>query len=416
MVASMLNLRADLAAVGRSAADCARHTGVSTATISLAINYDRWPKACGGEAALKERIRKYLTACGASPETVAATFDEAPTAPRANAELQAMAQATHSGPQPGKTQGEDPFMLLRHYKLTPDARRHFKIPRDPFVDEMRDEGDVFVTDEIRYVRSAMRQTAKYGGMLAVVAESGGGKSILRKDLNQWIADTGEPITVIEPFVLGMAANERDGTPLKAADIVASVIRNVAPGTALRQRLDDRSDQMKRVLQGAAQVGRKHVVIIEEAHALAKPTIKCLKRFYELEDGFKKLLAIMLIGQTELEEKLSENDPEVREVVQRCELIHLPALDNHVQAYLQHKFARADVDMASVLEPSAIDAIRDALRISETRTHRGQREVREKSLCHPLAVNNLVTLAMNEAVKIGAPKVSAPLILAAARGK
>ncbi len=412
----MLNLRAVIRALGRSEADCSRHTGVSRATISLVINFNRWPKSCGGgEAGLKARIAKYLSACGATPETVATAFDEAPAVPRANAELQAMAQATHSGPQPGTTQEEDPFMLLRHYKLTPEARRHFKIPRDPFVNEMSGEGDVFATDDIRYVRSAMRQTAKFGGMLAVVAESGGGKSILRKDLNQWIADTGEPITVIEPFVLGMAAKESDGTPLKAADIIAAVIRAVAPGTSLRQRLDDRTDQMKRILAGAAQVGRKHVVIIEEAHALAKPTIKCLKRFYELEDGFKKLLAIMLIGQTELEDKLSENDPEVREVVQRCELIRLPPLDNHVEAYLRHKFERADVDMSTVLDAGAVDAIREALRTSETRTYRGKKEVAEKSLCHPLAVNNLVTLAMNEAVKIGAPKVSAPLVLAAARG-
>ena len=41
----MLNLRADLAAHGSSQSDCARHVGVSTATISLAINFNRWPKA-----------------------------------------------------------------------------------------------------------------------------------------------------------------------------------------------------------------------------------------------------------------------------------------------------------------------------------------------------------------------------------
>lgn len=411
----MLNLRSDLTLIQRSQSDLARHLGISAATLNVAIHYDKWPRSKNlREQRLKELIRAYLTKNGLPAERLAHTFDEAPAAPRANAGLQAMAKATDSGPQPGSTQEEDDFMLLRHYRLTPEARRHFKVPRDPFVDEMQDEQDVYATDDIRYVRAAMRQTAKFGGMLAVVAESGAGKSILRKDLNQWIADNGEPITMIEPFVLGMAANERDGTPLKAADIVAAVIRTVAPGARLRQRLDDRSDQMKRVLQGSAQLGRKHVVIIEEAHALAKPTIKCLKRFYELEDGFKKLLAIILIGQTELEDKLSENDPEVREVVQRCQLIRLQPLDNHVQGYLQHKFARVDMEMGAVLEPGAVDAIREALRTTETRTWRGHRETREKSLCHPLAVNNLVTRAMNEAVKIGAAKVSAPLIMAAVR--
>ena len=413
----MMNLPLDLAFVGSNQSQLARHLGVSRAAVTQIVKYRIWPATRGlSEALLKERTTAYLKAKGLPAERLARTFDEAPAAPRANAELQAMAQANNSGPQPGiSSQGEDSPMVLRHYKLTPEARQHFKIPRDPFVGEMHDETDVFITPDIRYVRSALRQTAKFGGMLAVVAESGGGKSTLRKDLNRWIAVSGEPIAVIEPDVIGMAAKEKDGTPLKAADIVAAVIRNLAPGTSLRQRLNDRSDDMKRILRGSAQLGRKHVVIIEEAHDLAKPTIKCLKRFYELEDGFTKLLSIILVGQPELEEKLSENDPEVREVVQRCELVRLPPLDNHVESYLKHKFGRVEVNVAEVLEPAAIEAIREVLRTTEQRTYRGKRELREKSLCHPLVINNLITQAMNEAVKIGAPKVSAPLIVAAARG-
>lgn len=410
----MLNLRADLASVGRSAADCARHTGVSTATISLAINFNRWPKARVSGDELRERIRQYLTACGAAPETVAATFDEAPTEPRANAVLRAMAQATTSGPQPGSTQGEDPFMLLRHHSLSSAARQHFRVPRDPFINELNEDADVFITDDIRYVRSAMRQTAKHGGMLAVVAESGGGKSTLRQDLIDWI-NQGEPITVVEPYVIGMEDSERKGKALKAADITGAVIRTVSPGTPLRQVLQDRAAQMHAILRASAQVGRRHVLIIEEAHALAVPTLKHLKRFYELQDGFKKLLSIILIGQTELEHKLSEHNPEVREVVQRCEMVKLPPLDNHVEGYLRHKLGRVGLEFDGVFAPDAAETIRATLRQSVTETVRGQRTAREQSLCYPLAINNLVTRAMNEAVKIGAPKVNAALIQAALRG-
>ena len=410
----MLNLRADLASVGRSAADCARHTGVSTATISLAINFNRWPKARVSGDELRERIRQYLTACGAAPETVAATFDEAPAGPRANAVLREMAQATTSGPQPGSTQGEDPFMLLRHHSLSSAARQHFRVPRDPFINELNEDADVFITDDIRYVRSAMRQTAKHGGMLAVVAESGGGKSTLRQDLIDWI-NQGEPITVVEPYVIGMEDSERKGKALKAADITGAVIRTVSPGTTLRQVLQDRAAQMHSILRASAQVGRRHVLIIEEAHALAVPTLKHLKRFYELQDGFKKLLSIILIGQTELEHKLSEHNPEVREVVQRCEMVKLPPLDNHVEGYLRHKLGRAGLEFDAVFAPDAAEAIRATLRQSITETVRGQRQAREQSLCYPLAINNLVTRAMNEAVKIGAPKVNAALIQAALRG-
>lgn len=270
-------------------------------------------------------------------------------------------------------------MLLRHHSLSQKAREHFRVPRDPFINEMNEEKDVFVTDDIRYVRSAMRQTAKHGGMLAVVAESGCGKSTLRQDLIDWI-NQGEPITVIEPYVIGMEDSNRKGQSLKAADITGAVIRAVAPGQPLRQQLQDRAAQMHQILKDSAQVGRKHVLIIEEAHALAVPTLKHLKRFYELQDGFKKLLAIILIGQTELGTKLSEHNPEVREVVQRCEMVRLHPLDNHVEGYLRHKLARVDMQYEAVFGPDVPEAIRAELRRTVNEGQRGQRVAREQSLC------------------------------------
>lgn len=306
-------------------------------------------------------------------------------------------------------------MYVRHSRITPQARQHFKIVRDPFVDELRSSADVFDSDDIRYVRAAVRQTALHGGMLAVVGDSGAGKSTIRKDLQEWIKTSEEPIDVIEPYVVNTSAASRGGRALVAADITGAVIRNIAPGKPLRASLESRTDQMHQLLKDSARAGRKHVVIIEEAHDLATPTLKAMKRFYELEDGFKKLLSIILVGQNELARKLSEKDPEVREVVQRCELITLPPLDNNLGAYLAHKFKRVDHDVAAVLEPDAIDAIRTALRRSETNTFGGKRTVSDVSKCHPLAVNNLVTRAMNQAVLIGSPKVNAALINAAFRG-
>ena len=415
----MLNLRSDLTHVGSNQSALARHLGVSTATVSLAINYGRWPKGHGGKAHLQERIRAYLLKHGATPERAAATFDEAPGNPRANAGYLAAVLAAHSGPRPDSHQTEDPFMLLRHSRFTREARAHFRLARDPFVEEMESDADVFLTDDICHVRAAMRQTAKHGGMLAVIAESGGGKSTLRHDLLHWVTTSGEPITVVETSSLGIsdAGDRKGGRPLTASDIIVQLIRTLSPGTAISQTLVDRSTQVHAILRNSARVGRKHVLLIEEAHSLTKPSIKQLKRFYELQDGFKKLLSIMLIGQTELKNKLSETDPDVREVVQRMELVELPPLDNHVESYLRHKFARVEIDFDKVCAEDVASTIRDRLRVSHTEYGKGgQRALRERSLCYPLAVNNLVTGAMNEAVKIGAPKVTGALIAAVLRAE
>ena len=61
-----------------------------------------------------------------------------------------------------------------------------------------------------------------------------------------------------------------------------------------------------------------------------------------------MIGIALIGQTELAQKLSENNPSVREVVQRCELVTLlPLTDGKLQGYLKHKFERVGVKLEDV---------------------------------------------------------------------
>lgn len=397
----MLNLKDALTKVGSTQAELARYLKVSSATVSLINKYDTWPVK-PPKAILSARVLEFLRLRGAPPELISRALspqDSPYTAPPPDIPI-------HTP--------EELSMLLRKHTLSREARAHFKIPRDPFTDEMTTEADVFISEDIRYVRSAMRQTARHGGMLAVVAESGGGKSTLRQDLIEWINTSGEPITVIEPYVLGMEDSEIKGRALKAADITGKVIRAVSPGARLRASTQDRAEQMHDILKQSAQIGRKHLLIIEEAHCLATPTLKHLKRFYELQDGFKKLLSIILVGQTELEWKLSEHNPEVREVVQRCEMVHLPPLDNHVEGYLRHKFGRIEVQYEALFEGDAVDEIRNRLRTSVTETVRGTRTTKALSLCHPLAVNNLVTAALNQAARIGAPKVNAALISAAVR--
>jgi len=315
---------------------------------------------------------------------------------------------------PTETETKEDPMLLRHLRLSPKACQHFKIIRDPFVDELQNEDDVFITDSIREVRAALRQTAKYGGMLAVVGEVGSGKSILRRDLHEWVNQGDEPITIVEPYVTNMEDNDARGKNLRAKDIEGTVIRALDPHTRLAANTQDRTLQMHKLLKASAKLGQKHVIVVEEAHALSIPTLKHLKRLYELDDGFRRLLAIVLIGQTELEAKLNERNAEVREMVGRCAVVNVAALDNHVGAYLAHKFARVGLDANVLIASDAVTEITARLRHTVSETWGGKRVQREQSLCYPLAINNLVTRAMNEAVKIGSAKVTAGLIVAATR--
>ena len=78
----------------------------------------------------------------------------------------------------------------------------------------------------------------------------------------------------------------------------------------------------------------------------------------------------------------------------------PLTDGKLAGYLKHKFERAGADMAMVLDESAIDAIAERL----SQRQRTQRGTVETSLLYPLAVNNLVSAAMNQTAELGFDKV------------
>ena len=66
----------------------------------------------------------------------------------------------------------------------------------------------------------------------------------------------------------------------SSDITAVVIRALAPSEKPRISHERRTEQMHTILRESARLGNKHVLIIEEAHDLATPTLKAMKRFYE----------------------------------------------------------------------------------------------------------------------------------------
>lgn len=285
---------------------------------------------------------------------------------------------------------------LEKEMLTQAARKHFGLFRDPFQNDVVEATDVFLSAEQRYIREAMYTTAKHGGFLAVIGESGAGKTTLRRDLIERIKD--EPITVIQPRLI-------DKGRLTAGMICDAIIADISQQTPKRS-LEAKARQVEQLLTGSSRAGNTHVLIIEEAHDLSIQTLKYLKRFWELEDGFKKLLSIILVGQPELGYALNErSNYEAREVIRRCEVAELQPLNGNLEEYLALKFRRIGGDVGQVLDPKSYDAIR--LRLTQPR--RGGRPGEVVSTMYPLVVNNLVTKAMNLCASIGAPKVAPDVI-------
>ena len=313
-------------------------------------------------------------------------------------------EADPSVPTSIDTEKED-NMLLVSEGLKPETRRHFKLPRNPFVDDIQTPADVFQTPSVRYVRAALTDCAQHHGFIAVVGESGAGKSTLAEDLQERIKGDGKDIVVIRPYVLGMEGNDDRGKTLKSTQIAESIALALDPNIVLRLGSEARFRQVHDLLKASHSIGRRHLLVIEEAHCLPLATLKHLKRFLELKDGMQRLLGIALIGQPELRQRLSSQNAEVREVAQRCEVVTLDPLDAELEGYLQHKFSRFDLKLAEVFEPDAFDAIRARL----IRMPRGGKPTDAISACYPLVVNNLVARAMNAATRMSWPKVTAEVV-------
>lgn len=315
-----------------------------------------------------------------------------------------LAEAAPEVPNQTETTGVD-SMLLVNAGLKPDTRKHFKLARNPFVDDVQSPDDVFQTPSVRYVRAALTDCALHHGFMAVIGESGAGKSTLAEDLQERIRTEGKDILIIKPYVLGMEGSDDRGKTLKSTQIAEAIAFAINPQVRIKLSSEARFRQVHELLMTSRRSGHRHLLVIEEAHCLPLATLKHLKRFLELKDGMQRLLGIALIGQPELRDRLSGQNGEVREVAQRCEIVELEPLDAELEGYLQHKFARFDLKLSDVFTADAFDAIRARL----IHRPRGGKPTDTRSLCYPLVVNNLVCRAMNAAALAHWPQVDAQVI-------
>ena len=343
----MTRLRAALGAAGISYGALARELGISKASVVGIVKHGHWPRRAGE---LRRRMSELLAARGIDLE-----------------------------------QTEQEVTEVRQVRISAAARKQFGLARpDPF--EVRGAEDVFLGASWRLAAESMAETAEGGGMLAVIGESGAGKSTLRRYLIDRLRREGRPVRIVEPQTI-------DRSRLTAGSICDAIIEDLSASERPRRTLEAKARQVRRVLSQSARAGAAHVLMIEEAHDLALPTLKYLKRFWELEDGFTRLLGVVLLGQPEMKLTLDEGRAwEAREVIRRMEVVELEPLGpDELVAYLRGR----GLDERAVA-PAAHAAILARL----ARRVRGG----EVSLAYPLAVGNLVRAALNLAAEMGQPQV------------
>jgi type II secretory pathway predicted ATPase ExeA len=280
--------------------------------------------------------------------------------------------------------------------LNLNTRKNFGIFKDPFTDDIVTAGDVYLNDSSRFATEYLFQTARAGGMLAIIGESGSGKTTLRRlAVDRWQAE-GQKVRIVSPRII-------DKGRLTASLICDAIIADCSTEKP-RRTLEAKARQVEQVLTNSSRSGYSHVLMIEEAHDLSVQTLKYLKRFWEMEDGFRKLLAIVLIGQPEMRAKLDESKNwEAREVIRRMEILELEPLGNEdIAAYLDLKFKRLNRTRKDIFTDDACAAL-------GRRLQRQTRNGTVYSVAYPLLINRQARAAMNLAASLKVKVVDADVV-------
>jgi type II secretory pathway predicted ATPase ExeA len=378
---------ADLAAAVKQA----NGKPMSRTALSFLMNYAEWPASTPPES-IREQVERYLASRGVSGLDLDLIWQ-----PDEAAQVNSSEPRTghHAWPRRGSVPEQELIDIPEKEMLSPAAKKHFTIFRDPFIDEIRGPEDIYMAADQRYIREAMYQTARNGGFIAVVGESGAGKTTLRLDLVDRVMKENLQVQFIQPRVI-------DKKKLTARMVCEAILSDLAPSESHPHSTERISRKVEKILTESYKTGNRHVLMIEESQDLEPLALKHLKRFYELQSGYVKLLSIILIGQPELKNLLDERQHfELREVIRRCEIAELQPLDSNVRDYLVLKFERAGKKIGEVFSDDAFAAIVARLTRDSARG--------KVSMVYPLVVNNMVTRAMNLAASMGEARISAEVV-------
>lgn len=292
--------------------------------------------------------------------------------------------------------GGDPLEIEQKevFMLHQTTMKHFRLFRNPFINDVQQSSDIYMSEEHRYLCASMHETATNAGLLAVIGEVGSGKSVMRRKIIEDLQHGGKTL-VIYPRIL--EKQRINGSTL--ADAIILDISSEKPTI----RLEAKGRQVHRLLLQRHKEGYRHVLIIEEAHMLDIDALKFLKQLHELEAGYTKMLGIVLIGQPELCEKLSEAEhPELRELIRRIQFAEIKGISGNIKDYLDFKFARLKNNIEKIFSDEALEMMARKMTAEDEAGRRF-------STATPLEVNRMAVDAMNLAVEMGEEKVTADVI-------
>ncbi len=233
--------------------------------------------------------------------------------------------------------------------------RHFSLREAPF--SITPDSAFFYAHEGAQAALNMLLVALRSGegFLKIVGEVGCGKTVLCRQLLKTLQ--GECVTAYIP-----------NPDMGPDDLLMTLMQEL--GIDVSQTLEGRKltryqvhNALRDCLLGYAEAGQRVVVCIDEAQAIPVRTLESLRLLSNLETEKRKLLQLVLLGQPELDDKLSR--PEIRQLLQRITFSEYlgPMTVHCVSTYLAHRLATAALGEATDTQVFELEAAQLMARLS-----------------------------------------------------
>lgn len=201
------------------------------------------------------------------------------------------------------------------------------IEKDVFNVSLSERKEVFESESFRVAISVMKEALILRKFVAIIGESGAGKTSLVKYL--------EDLMFMDNNMIISNMHNHDFEKVRARNIYEALLFDIDPNEGPKRSTEALIRQVRQILSSLFKEGKKVVLVVDEAHHINSKTLLALKDVWESTVGFSRLVGVILLGQEPLNSKL--NEPRVKEVNNRVERVHLKSIGNKDEAkeYIDH---------------------------------------------------------------------------------